>query len=72
MEKEKEKPTREEDDTAKTSGVNIEKTLVTMADEKVGEYIQPKLEAKRKYDGDGPTQPNEKKQGDLTSDFEKT
>lgn len=68
IETEQEKPTREEDDTTEMVGINIVETLAAMIDKKLGEYIQLEPQAKRKYDGDDPSQSNKKKHGGLTLD----
>lgn len=58
----KEKPTANKEDIAKIVDVDIAKTLVAMASKEVGKYMQPKLQTKCKYDGNGPNQPQTKKQ----------
>lgn len=68
VEVEQEKPKGEEDDIAEAVGVDVAEKLVVM----VIKYIQLELHAKRKYDGNGPSQPNEKKQDGPTLDFEET
>lgn len=43
---EKAKPTNEEEDTAKTGGVNVAETLAAMVGKGMGKYIQSKPQAK--------------------------